>query len=48
MLRIVNGKQSPLRSVGPYPRDATSAAPGTSRFHWLCTAPFGWPVVPLV
>ena len=48
MLRIVNGRQSPLRSSGPHPRLAPSTAPGRSRLRWECTAPFGRPVVPLV
>jgi len=48
MLSSVRGRQSPLRRSGPQPRVWTRASPGSSMFRWLCTIPFGTPVVPLV
>jgi hypothetical protein len=46
MLSSVSGRQSPLRGLGPQPRVATSTSPGSRMFRWLCTIPFGAPVVP--
>ena len=47
-LRTVNGSMTPVRL--PVPRRPCSRAvmPGMSRLCWLWTAPFGYPVVPLV
>ena len=48
MFSSVSGRQSPLRRSGPQPRVRTRTSPGSSMFRWLCTIPFGTPVVPLV
>ena len=46
MLSEVIGRYMPMM---PCPSPLVRATtPGSSMFRWLCTAPFGWPVVPLV
>jgi len=46
--RIVSGSSTPWRTSAPYVPEAAATAPGSSRLWWLCTAPLGKPVVPLV
>ena len=48
MLRIVSGQAVALAQVGPVAAGLHQHRAGHEQVHWLCTAPFGWPVVPLV
>ena len=45
-LRMVSGSTTPMRSSAV--RAVIATAPMSNRLCWLCTTPFGRPVVPLV